>query len=78
MIKFIDARLAPSTVELLHGLIADQLASTKNWTLSAVERGDLAKAQQLTAEARVLQELYASFNIKVRRDLGREDEKIVA
>lgn len=69
MIRFENYRLTDADAEIIHGLIADRLSATKNWTLSAVEDGDLAKAQDLARKARDLQDLYATFNVKVRRDL---------
>lgn len=70
MIEFITIRISEDNAQLVHELIADRLASTKNWLVSAVEDDQFERAKRLTKEARQLQELFAGFNVKVKREIA--------
>lgn len=59
----------------IHQLTKSQIGAVKNWMASAVERGDLARAQELVIELRCLEELFARFNIDAKYDIARATQK---
>ena len=59
--------LTDAQAQIVHDGIASTLAATKNWVLSAIERGDIVRAQELTREARALQTLFATFNVRAHQ-----------
>lgn len=61
--------LTDTEAELIHDIISDRLASTKNWLVTAVEDEKLDRAKDLTKRIRELQDLYATFNVRVRREI---------
>jgi hypothetical protein len=60
----------------IHALIADQLSARKNWLVTAVENDQHDKAADHCREIRKLQDLYAAFNIDVKRDIGHMPDVI--
>ena len=72
----ISFKMTRGQAKMLHSLIKDDLAAHKNWIMSAVEAGELERAQELTRTARRLANLARAFNVEVKdmtaRERGRE------
>lgn len=68
MHKFI---MTETKAEAIHALIASHNIALKNWIASAVERGELERAQELVAELRSHELLFAAFNMQAKRDIAK-------
>ena len=66
----ITYHMTESQAELIHNMARDRMAAYKNWIASAVESGDLARAQTLVGELRDHEAIFASFNRQSRRDIA--------
>lgn len=56
--------------ERLHDLISGHCSAYKNWIASAAESGKLEYAQELVAELRAFEELFAVTNMRAKRDIA--------
>lgn len=54
----------------IHKLVASHNSALKNWTATAVENGDLARAQELVKELRAHQALFAAFNMDAKHEIA--------
>lgn len=63
--------------ELIFAQVASHIGALKNWTASAVERGELERAQTLVGELREYEKLYAAFNIEAKFFIARNTDKPV-
>lgn len=63
----ISFTMTVAQAELIHNLAREQMAAQKNWIVSAVEEGDLARAQRIAAELRELSNVAAGFNMDAKR-----------
>lgn len=59
----------------VHDLASSHIQALKNWTASAVESGNLAKAQELVADMRAFQAIFAAFNITAKHDVAEATGK---
>lgn len=56
---------------MIHQLAASQIAAIKNWMVTAVERGDLERAQKLAVELRQYQSIFAAFNMSACEEIAK-------
>jgi hypothetical protein len=63
-LTFDQAVLVPQVVD-------SHMQALKNWTASAVENGNLERAQRLVKELREYERLYAAFNVKSKQETAR-------
>ena len=61
-------RMTEDQAILIHDTMRDTIAAHKNWIASAVESGDLERAQRLVRELRKREALAASFNVRAKID----------
>lgn len=54
----------------IHQLASSHISAIKNWTLTRVEAGDLAGAQDLARQAREFQEIFAAFNMNAKHEIA--------
>jgi hypothetical protein len=47
----------------IHAMAKDRIAALHNWIASAVESGDMVKAQGLVSDLRATQSIFAAFNV---------------
>lgn len=57
---------------LIHQVVDSHTQTLKNWIASAVESGDIERANHLVAELREYQTLFAAFNLKSRQETSRQ------
>lgn len=62
--------MSEKQAKLVHQVVASHMAALKNWIVSAVERGDLAKAQILAQELREFGNLFAAFNMDAKYQIA--------
>lgn len=67
--------MAEATATLVHKLVDSHMHALKNWTASAVERGELERAQELVKELRQHEKLFAAFNMPAKREIAAHTGK---
>lgn len=61
-------KLTVAEAEIIHDLVKDRIAAQHNWIATAVENGNTDKATAMVKELRDYQMLFATFNMKSKRD----------
>jgi hypothetical protein len=67
--------MSENQANMIFKQVSSHIAALKNWTASAVERGDFVRAQSLVAECREYERLYAAFNIEAKREYAEHSGK---
>lgn len=62
---------------LVFNVVKSHIAALKNWTASAVETGDIEKAQGLVNDLREYEKLFAAFNIHAKHEIAEYTGKPV-
>jgi hypothetical protein len=63
-------KMTEAQAELIFKMADQHVKALKNWTVSAVERGDIEAAQKLAAEIRAHQAIFAGFNVQAKREIA--------
>lgn len=67
--------MTEAQAEMIHARVGSHMQALKNWSASAVEQGDLPRAQKLVAELRAHEVLYAVFNMPAKHDIAKGSGK---
>lgn len=67
--------MTEAAAERVFAMTKSHIAALHNWTASAVERGETARAQELVRELREHEKLYAAFNMEAKHDIARLTDK---
>lgn len=70
--------MSEGKARLVHQVVDSHMQALKNWMASAVEAGDLERAQKLIAELREYEALYAAFNMTAKLEIAEHTGKPVA
>jgi hypothetical protein len=60
---------------MIHAQVGSHMSALKNWIASAVEQGDLERAQHLVTDLRAYEKLYSAFNMPAKHDIAKHSGK---